>query len=106
MTVAHDPPPLDALRADPALGALGLVVNGVLAQGGSAIVYRARDERHGRDVAVKVIRHVPQKVSTDVPVALEAIIARATARDAASRYATADEMADALAALGIGLNVR
>ena len=40
---------------------------------------------------------------TDVPVALDAIIARATKREATARYATAAAMAEALAALGIGL---
>jgi serine/threonine-protein kinase len=41
---------------DPAFAARGLQIVGVLGEGGSAIVYRARDERHDRDVAVKVLR--------------------------------------------------
>lgn len=44
------------LRADPALVERGLVVEGVLGAGGHSIVYRARDQRHARDVAIKVLR--------------------------------------------------
>ncbi len=42
---------IETLRADASLGAIGLVVAAILGEGGSAIVYRARDARHGRDVA-------------------------------------------------------
>jgi serine/threonine-protein kinase len=44
------------------LVARGLRVVDVLGVGGSAIVYRARDERHDRDVAIKIMRqalHLP-----------------------------------------------
>lgn len=44
------------LRADPALVERGLVVEGVLGAGGHSIVYRARDQRHARGVAIKVLR--------------------------------------------------
>ncbi len=47
---------IDNLRSDSSLHALGLVVTGVLGEGGTAIVYRARDARHERNVAVKVLR--------------------------------------------------
>jgi serine/threonine-protein kinase len=47
---------LAALQPDPALQQRGLVLVDVLGVGGNSIVYRARDPRHGRDVAVKVLR--------------------------------------------------
>ena len=47
---------IEALRKDSSLRAIGLVVEDVLGEGGSAVVYRARDARHGRNVAVKVLR--------------------------------------------------
>ncbi|HEX4936069.1 MAG TPA: serine/threonine-protein kinase [Gemmatimonadaceae bacterium] len=46
----------DAIRLDPAFAARGLDVRDVLGVGGSSIVYRARDRRHERDVAIKVQR--------------------------------------------------
>lgn len=50
---------LDRIAADPALRDRGLLVEDVLGEGGSSTVYRARDSRHGRDVAVKVVRQDP-----------------------------------------------
>jgi protein kinase-like protein len=47
---------LEVIAADPVLRARGLVVEDVLGEGGSSTVYRARDARHERDVAVKVVR--------------------------------------------------
>lgn len=47
---------LAGLRDDPALVERGLVVEDVLGTGGHSTVYRARDERHARDVAIKVLR--------------------------------------------------
>jgi serine/threonine protein kinase len=46
-----------SLRDEPEFRSRSLEVEDVLGEGGSAIVYRARDERHSREVAVKVIRH-------------------------------------------------
>jgi len=46
---------IDALRAEPALRERGLELGDVLGAGGTAVVYRARDTRHDRDVAVKVL---------------------------------------------------
>ncbi len=46
----------DALRDDPSLAARGLQLLGILGSGGHSIVYRARDTRHARDVAIKVLR--------------------------------------------------
>ena len=46
----------DEFRTDPSLTALGLEILGVLGEGGSAIVFRASDARHGREVAVKILR--------------------------------------------------
>ena len=46
---------LPALRQEPALHEHGLVLRDVLGAGGTAVVYRARDNRHERDVAVKVL---------------------------------------------------
>jgi len=45
----------DALRAEPALHERGLELGDVLGAGGTAVVYRARDTRHERDVAVKIL---------------------------------------------------
>jgi serine/threonine-protein kinase len=50
---------LDQIAADPVLRERGLVVEDVLGEGGSSTVYRARDSRHGRDVAVKVVKQDP-----------------------------------------------
>ena len=47
---------IDSLHFDESLRRIGLVVTGVLGEGGTAIVYRARDARHQRDVAVKILR--------------------------------------------------
>ena len=47
---------LAAVQPDPALQQRGLVLVDVLGVGGNSIVYRARDPRHGREVAVKVLR--------------------------------------------------
>ena len=44
------------MQSDPALLQRGLGVVDVLGVGGNSIVYRAHDPRHGRDVAVKVLR--------------------------------------------------
>ena len=52
-------PSLEQFAADPALRERGLVVEDVLGEGGSSTVYRARDVRHGREVAVKVVRQDP-----------------------------------------------
>jgi serine/threonine protein kinase len=41
---------------DPAFAQRGLAVVDVLGVGGNSIVYRAHDPRHGRDVAIKVLR--------------------------------------------------
>lgn len=51
--------PLDEPPVDAELRTHGLEVVGVLGVGGSAIVYRAHDARHGRDVAVEVLRRSP-----------------------------------------------
>ncbi len=50
---------VEQLRVDPALVTRGLDVEAVLGEGGCAVVYRARDARHQRDVAIKVIRETP-----------------------------------------------
>lgn len=44
------------MRADPAFALRGLELQDVLGVGGSAIVYRARDTRHDREVAIKILR--------------------------------------------------
>lgn len=56
---SSDATPLDSLRADPSLRSRELAIVDVLGEGGSAIVYRAHDARHGRDVAIKVLREHP-----------------------------------------------
>ena len=45
-----------ALRDDPAFTERGLQLADVLGVGGQSVVYRARDARHGRDVAIKILR--------------------------------------------------
>src|SRR5574339_1016194 len=47
---------LAAVQGDSALMQRGLAVVDVLGVGGNSVVYRAHDPRHGRDVAVKVLR--------------------------------------------------
>ncbi len=47
---------LEVIGADPVLRDRGLLVEDILGEGGSSTVYRARDSRHERDVAVKVVR--------------------------------------------------
>jgi serine/threonine-protein kinase len=45
----------DALHDEPAFREHGLELLDTLGAGGTSVVYRARDTRHGRDVAVKVL---------------------------------------------------
>lgn len=66
---------ISALAEEPALVALGLRVSAVLGEGGSAVVYRARDSRHGRDVAVKVIKSLADAERTNARFAQEIRVA-------------------------------
>lgn len=69
------PKAIELLREDSSLRAIGLVVTDVLGQGGSAVVYRARDARHGRDVAVKVLRSASPLDKATLRFAQEVLVA-------------------------------
>ncbi|MEP7383804.1 MAG: serine/threonine-protein kinase [Gemmatimonadota bacterium] len=55
-SASNDSAAPDALRDDPAFAERGLQITNVLGSGRHSIVFRARDARHGRDVAIKVLR--------------------------------------------------